>query len=370
MKTRGDVGSSHNSVGHNLMKRQVEVKLVNLQKIIGTKRLGVRMDGPVEKLLTKNFNFGFESKSRMRSHSRENLKSFLNSHFIVVNNERIIIQKRTSVPLQVVSDGKNVIRDIGITSLPEVKEKVINVRKVVRLKFFSEDVPSIDDTLQPNNGVGVLKAQEDTRSEAQVHSKKEIELKYFPDGEYDMVDLDEFRHCEIIDLTSDNEEEAEVLKGNVDENTEMDGRINNACDNSRIRSQKRKNEDYNNNNKFGSKTKLDCTLNDAGVIEGLSICGGKISKSVNAHGLHTDFHLRKVPAWAEEKALKRSLRISEKVVPESIFAEPSPPNLQDIFPSTLTSRGDLYRSPVRPLSDLMKTQIQQPSSLFSKPKGM
>ena len=101
-----------------------------------------------------------------------------------------------------------------------------------------------------------------------------------------------------------------------------------------------------------------------------SIFGGKISESVNAHGLHTDFHLRKVPAWAEEKALKRSLRISEKVVPESIFAEPSPPNLQDIFPSTLTSRGDLYRSPVRPLSDLMKTPNQQPSSLFSKAKGI
>ena len=33
-----------------------------------------------------------------------------------------------------------------------------------------------------------------------------------------------------------------------------------------------------------------------------SIFGGKISESVNAHGLHTDFHLRKVPAWAEEKA--------------------------------------------------------------------
>ena len=370
MKTRGDVGSSHNSVGHNLLKRQVEVKLVNLQKMIGIKRLEVRMDGPVEKLLTNNWNFGFGSKSRRRSRSRENLKSFLNSHFIVVNNERIIIQKRTYVPLQVVSDGKNVIRDSGITSVSEVKEKVINVRKVVRLKFFSEDVSSIDDIL-------FLKAQEDTRSEAQVHSKKEIELKYFTDGEYDMVDLDEFKHCEIIDLTYDNEEEAEVqvLKGNVNGNKEKktrvkDGRID-ACDNSRIRCQKRKNED-NNNNKFGSKKKLDCTLNDAGVIEenGISICGGKISKSVNAHGLHTDFHLRKVPAWAEEKALKRSLRISEKVVPESIFAEPSPPNLQDIFPSTLTSRGDLYRSPVRPLSDLMKTPNQQPSSLFSKPKGM
>lgn len=189
-----------------------------------------------------------------------------------------------------------------------------------------------------------------------------------------MVNLDEFRHCEIIDLTSDNEEEAEVLlRRNVDENKEKtrvkDGRIN-ACDNSRIRSQKRKNEDYN-NNKFGSKKKLDCTLNDAGVIEEdcTSICGGKIYKSVNAHGLHTDFHLRKVPAWAEEKALKRSMRITEKVVPESIFAEPSPPNLQDIFPSTSTSRGDLYRSPVRPLSDLMKTPNQQPSSLFSKPQG-
>ena len=364
MKTRSDVGSSHNSVVHNLMKRQVEV---NLQKIkIGIKRLDVRMDGPVEKLLTK------------KSRSRENLKSFLSSHFIVVNNERIIIQKRTYVPLQVVSDGKNVIRefgDIGISSVPEVKEKVINVRKVVRLKFFSEDVSSINDILKPNNGVGVLKAQEDNRSEAQVHSKKEIELKYFTDGEYDMVDLDEYRHCEIIDLTSDNEEEAEVLKGNIDGNKEKkargkDGRIN-ACDNSRILSQKRKNEDYN-NNKFESKKKLDCTLNDAGGIEEnvRSIFGGKISESVNAHGLHTDFHLRKVPAWAEEKALKRSLRISEKVVPESIFAEPSPPNLQDIFPSTSTSRGDLYRSPVRPLSDLMKTPNQQPSSLFSKAKGI
>jgi len=368
METRGDVGASHNSVVHNLMKRQVVVNIQNIQ-MIGIKRLDVRLNGPVEKLLRRNFG------GKVRIRSRVNVKSFLSSHFIVVNNERIIIQKRSYVPLQVISDGKHVIRDIDISSAPEeVKEKVNDGRQVVRLTFVSENVSSIVDILQPNNGVGVLKAQEDTRSEAQVHSKKEIELKYFTDGEYDMVDLDEFRHCEIIDLTSDNEDEAEVLKGNVDGNKEKktrvkDGRIN-ACDNSRIRSQKRKNEDYNNNNKFGSKTKLDCTLNDAGVIEGLSICGGKISKSVNAHGLHTDFHLRKVPAWAEEKALKRSLRISEKVVPESIFAEPSPPNLQDIFPSTLTSRGDLYRSPVRPLSDLMKTQIQQPSSLFSKPKGM
>ena len=209
MKTRGNVGASHNSEVHNPMKRQV---VVNIQyiKCIRIKRLDVRLNGPVEKLLTK------------KSRSRENLKFFLSSHFIVVNNERIIIQKRTCVPLQVVSDGKNVIRefrDIGISSVPEVKEKVINVRKVVRLKFFSEDVSSINDILKPNNGVGVLKAKEDTRSEAQVHSKKEIELKYFTDGEYDMVDLDEFRHCEIIDLTSDNEEEAEVmLRGNVDEN--------------------------------------------------------------------------------------------------------------------------------------------------------
>ena len=366
METRGDVGASHNSVVHNLMKRQVVVNIQNI-KMIRIKRLDVRLNGPVEKLMRRNLN---------RIRSRENVKSFLSSHFIVVNNERIIIQKRSYVPLQIISDGKHVIRDIGISSAPEeVKEKVINVRKVVRLTFFSEDVPSIVDVLQPNNWVGVLQSQEDTRREAQVHSsKKEIELKYFTDGEYDMVDLDEFRHCEIIDLTSDHEDEAEVLKGNVDENKEKtrveDGRIN-ACDNSRIRSQKRKNEDYN-NNKFESKKKLDCTLNDAGVIEEdcSSICGGKISKSENAHGLHTDFHLRKVPAWAEEKALKRSLRISEKVVPESIFAEPSPPNLQDIFPSTSTSRGDLYRSPVRPLSDLMKIPNQQPSSLFSKPKGM
>ena len=51
-----------------------------------------------------------------------------------------------------------------------------------------------------------------------------------------------------------------------------------------------------------------------------------------------------IPPWAEDSPLLRTLRWTQRIAPEVIFAQPDPPDLDAMFPGTPSSRN-IWNSP-------------------------
>ena len=54
--------------------------------------------------------------------------------------------------------------------------------------------------------------------------------------------------------------------------------------------------------------------------------------------------VRLIPPWAEDSPLLRTLRWTQRISPEVIFAQPDPPDLDAMFPGTSSSRN-IWHSP-------------------------